>query len=311
MSEQEIVVTDSDQTHVAARESQSDTPAAAEQPKPKAAQEAPPKVEASDAADDGDDGEDTQNETGESADPGTDEPPKPKNRGVGKRIDELTKARYDAERERDYWREQAIRQQGQQPPQPGTPDPAPAAATQSDTGEPTLESCDFDPVEFQRKWYDWRRSEDKKAEAAQQRQAAFQERVAAFRAEHPDYDAVAGNPALPITQQVAEVILETEDPPAVAYYLGQNPSEAAAIAQMTPVQIARAIGKIEAKLSAPPAASDAAPPRQPAPKTVTQAPPPVTTLSGAASVRKSYEDMSQEEYEQQRRAERQAKGLRP
>lgn len=307
MSEQEIVVTDSEQNSVAARESQSDTPAAAEQPKHKAGKESPPAAEASDAAEEADDGEDTQNETGESADPGNDEPPKPKNRGVGKRIDELTKARYDAERERDHWRELAMRQQ--QPP-PGQPQPAPAAASQAESGEPTLESCDFDQAEFTRKWYAWRRAEDTKIEAAQKRQAAFQERVAAFRAQHPDYDAVAGNPALPITQQVAEVILETEDPPAVAYYLGQNPSEAAAIAQMTPVQIARAIGKIEAKLSAPPAASEA-PPRQPAPKTVTQAPPPVTTLSGAASVRKSYEDMSQEEYEQQRRAERQAKGLRP
>lgn len=309
MSEQEIVVTDSEHNSVAARESQSDTPAAAEQPKPKPAQDAPANAEASDAADGGDDGEDTQNESGESAASGTDEPSKPKNRGVGKRIDELTKARYDAERERDYWREQAMRQQqGQQQP-PSNPDPAPAAASQADTGEPTLESCDFDQAKFTREWYAWRRAEDQKIEAAQKRQAAFQEKVAAFRATHPDYDAVTGNPALPITQQVADVILDTEDPPAVAYYLGQNPSEAAAIAQMTPVQIARAIGKIEAKLSAPPAASE--PPRQPAPKTVTQAPPPVTTLTGAPAVRKSYEDMSQEEYEQARRAERQAKGLRP
>jgi hypothetical protein len=306
MSEQEIKVTDSDQTSVAARESQSDTPAAAEQPTPKAGKESPPAAEASDAADAGDDGEDTQNETGESADPGSDGQAKPKNRGVGKRIDELTKARYDAERERDHWRELAMRQQ--QPP-PGQPQPAPAAA-QAETGEPTLESCDFDQAKFTREWYAWRRAEDQKAESAQKRQAAFQERVTAFRAEHPDYDAVTGNPALPITQAMADVILETEDPPAVAYFLGQNPSEAAAIAQMTPVQIARAIGRLEAKLSAPPAASEAAP-RQPVPKTVTKAPPPVTTLTGAPAVRKSYEDMSQEEYEQARRAEREAKGLRP
>lgn len=305
MSEQEIKVTDSDQS-VAARESQSDTPAAAEQPTPKAGKESPPAAEASDAADAGDDGDDTQNETGESADPGNDGQAKPKNRGVGKRIDELTKARYDAERERDHWRELAMRQQ--QPP-PANPQPAPAAAPQ-ETGEPTLESCDFDQAKFTREWYAWRRAEDQKAEAAQKRQAVFQEKVQAFRATHPDFDTVTGNPTLPITPAMADVILDTEDPPAVAYYLGQNPSEAAAIAQMTPVQIARAIGRLEAKLSAPPAASEAAP-RQPEPKTVTRAPPPVTTLTGAPAVRKSYEDMSQEEYEQARRAEREAKGLRP
>lgn len=301
MSDEEIVVTESDHS-VAARESQKETPAAAEQPKPDAGKESPPKVEASDAAGEVDDGEDTQNESGESAASGSDEQAKPKNRGVGKRIDELTKARYDAERERDHWRELAMRQN-----QPAQPEPVLAAA--SETGEPTLESCDFDQAEFTRKWYAWRRTEDTKAEAAQKRQAAFQEKVLAFRAQHPDYDTVTGNPALPITQAVAEVILDADDPPAIAYYLGTNPHEAAAIAQMTPAQIGRAIGRIEAKLTAPPAASD--PPRQPQPKTVTQAPPPVTTLTGAASVRKSYEDMTQEEYEQARREERRAKGLNP
>ena len=33
--------------------------------------------------------------------------PKPKNRGVGKRIDELTKEKHDALREREYWQREA------------------------------------------------------------------------------------------------------------------------------------------------------------------------------------------------------------
>lgn len=308
MSDQEIVVTSSDQTSDAARESKSDTTAAPEQPKPKAGKEPEPKAEARDAADDGDDGEDTQNETGESADPGNDEPAKPKNRGVGKRIDELTKARYDAERERDHWRELAMRQNQPQKEPQKEPD-APAAAPDDDP-EPTLESCDYDDSRRMREWYEWRRRQDKKVETKQAQAQKFAEREAAFRAEHPDYDAVARNPAVPITQQVAEIIIETDDPPAIAYYLGQNIAEAAAIAQMTPHQIGRAIGRIEAKLSAPPAAE--ATPRQPAPKTVTQAPPPVTTLSGSPAINKSLQDAAtQEEYEQMRRDQRKAKGLRP
>ena len=251
------------------------------------------------AGGEGAEAEGTQN-TEESADSEQDgAKAKPRNRGVGKRIDELTKEKYDAQRERDYWREMAMKGQPEQKPQP-------AQAAEREPEEPTLESCDFDQARFQREWYSYQRTQEKKQEAAQARQQTFAEREAAFRAEHPDYDAVARNPALPITQQVAEVILETDDPPAIAYYLGQNPEEAAAIAQMTPHQIGRAIGRIEAKLSAPPA-SDAS--RQPAPKTVTRAPGPVTTLSGAPAVKKTYEGMSMKEYDEARKKERAAKGL--
>lgn len=227
--------------------------------------------------------------------------------GVHQRIDELTKEKHDArraaedaQRERDHWREQALRaqQSGQQPQS--------VQAAEAEIGEPTLESCDFDQARFQREWYSYQRTQEKKQEAEQKRQQAFAEKESAFRAEHPDYDTVVRNPTLPITQQVAEVILDTDDPPAIAYYLGQNPEEAAAIAQMTPHQIGRAIGRIEAKLSAPPA-SDA--PRQPEPKAVTKAPAPVTTLSGSPAVKKSYDELSPKEYDEQRRKERAAKGL--
>ena len=250
-------------------------------------------------SDDGDEGG-SQNE-GESADPGSNEPAKPKNRGVGKRIDELTKARHDAERDRDYWREQAVKLQA---PQQETPN----RSQRSESDEPTLESCDFDQAEFQRKWYSWRRDADTKAEAAQAKQRSFHDAEAKFRAEHPDYDAVSKNPALPITPQVAEVILDSDNPPAVAYYLGQNPHEAAEIAQMTPHQIGRAIGRIEAKLTAPVVAPAVA---QPEPKTVSKAPAPVTNLSGSPAVHKSLADMSMREYDAQRRKDRLAKGLSP
>lgn len=251
-----------------------------------------------------------QNNTEASAPPESGDAPAQqagKKPGVHQRIDELTKEKHDArraaedaQRERDHWREQALRaqQSGQQT--------QPAQAAETEAGEPTLESCDFDQAKFQREWYSYQRNQEKKQEAVQKRQQAFAEKESAFRAEHPDYDAVVRNPTLPITQQVAEVILDTDDPPAIAYYLGQNPEEAAAIAQMTPHQIGRAIGRIEAKLSAPPA-SEA--PRQPEPKTVTKAPAPVTTLSGSPAVKKSYDDMSPKEYDAQRRKERAEKGL--
>ena len=141
---------------------------------------------------------------------------------------------------------------------------------------------------------------------AQERQRSFAEKETAFAAEHPDYEAVAKAPHVPITQAVAEEILQSDNPPAVAYYLGSHLDEAAAIAQMSPAQISRAIGRIEGRLSAP-ASSEA--PRQIEPKTVSRAPAPVTTLSGAPAVKKSYTDMSMREYDAARKKERAAKGL--
>lgn len=257
--------------------------------------------------------EETQNASGESATPDDDEHAKPKSKGVGKRIDELTKARYDAERERDYWREQAMRQQGNDPDKASeqareqTP-----RSTSDDDEEPTLESCDFDQAELMRKWYAWRRRQDDKVAAQQSRHREFQEKEAAFRAAHPDYDELTRDPTLPITKAVAELIIETDNPPAVAYYLAQHRDEVEALAQMTPAQAGRAIGRIEAKLSEPaPVADVVETTRQPEPRTVTKAPPPVTTLSGAPAVKKAVDDMSMTEYEAHRRAERKAKGLIP
>lgn len=289
---------------IAAREARK---AAAEPQK----QEAAPPAAADAGEDEQGEPADTQNQPGESADPDSgDAPAKPRKKpGVHQRIDELTKARYDAEREAQYWREQAMRQKPQQQPaEPGT-SPAPAAAP-AETDEPTLESCDFDVAEFNRRHYQWLREQERKQEQAQQRQRTLAERVEAFRAEHPDYDQVAHNPQVPITKAMAEEIIETDNPPAIAYYLGQNPQEAAQIAQMSERAMARAIGRIEAKLSAQ-AAPSPTPPAQPTPKTVTRAPAPVTTLSGGApAVTKSPDQMTQREYEQWRREQRAAKGLR-
>lgn len=265
---------------------------------PNAAKATEPKVEAKPEAGD------PQNQPEESAD--SDETdaqgqPAKKNRGVGKRIDELTKEKYDALRERDHWREMAMK--GQKP----EPESQPAQMASTDPNEPTLESCDFDVSKFNKAWYAWQRAQERQQEQAAQRHRKFMDSETAFRAEHPDYDAVAKNPELPITAAMAEVIADTDNPPALAYYLGQNPQEAAAIAQMDERAMGRAIGRIEARLSAPPAPSTT--PRQPEPKPVTPFTP-VTTLSGAPAVVKSYEDMSQREYEEQRRRDRQARGLR-
>ncbi|WP_337053998.1 hypothetical protein [Pseudoxanthomonas sp. USHLN014] len=228
-----------------------------------------------------------------------------KNKGVGKRIDELTKAREDAKRERDYWREQALRNQ--------QPAPTQQRDEQAVDDEPKPEDFEFDLGKYNRAWYEWRKGQDdkasaaaKKQEAERERQRKFQESAVAFVESNPDFHEVISNPLLPISVEMAEVISEADNPAAVAYYLGKNPQEAQRIAEMSPAGIGRAIGRIEASLSTP--APEA--PRQPTPKTVTKAPPPVTTLSGSPAVVKSLDDMSMAEYDAARRKERLSRGLR-
>lgn len=203
-------------------------------------------------------------------------PGKPKNKGVGKRINELTKEKHDALRERDYWREQAMAtQKGGQP----APTDAPQAqAAEQDNGEPRIEDFEFDVTKFNRAHYQWLRDQDRRQEQASQRLTTLRDRESAFEAEHPDYRERVYSPTVPITQGMAEAMLGTDNAPAVAYHLATHLDEAAAIAALSPIQQAIAIGRIDARLSAPPAP---AAPSAPLPKKTTNAPPPPKTVSGA------------------------------
>ena len=253
------------------------------------------------------------NNSVESAPPeNEDAKPAGKKPGVHNRIGELTKEKHDAkreaeaaQREAEYWRQQALKAAEQ------NPEPTQADAP---TGEPTREQFDYDDAQYMKAWYKWQRDQEraeetrtKQAEEAQKRHKTFQEREQAFAAAHPDYEEVAKAEHVPITKEMAEAIIESDDAPAIAYYLGQNLEEASAIAAMSPIAAARAIGRIEAKLSAKPSVPDPITPT----KTVTRAPEPVTTLSGSPAVTKSYDDMSMEEYDATRKKERAAKGLPP
>lgn len=256
--------------------------------------------------------QDGNNSVGSAPSENEDAKPAGKKPGVHNRIGELTKEKHDERREKEaalreaeYWRQQALKA-AEQKPEP----------TQADepTGEPTLEQFDFDTGKFMKALYKWEREQEKveeskrkQTEEAQKRQKTFQEREQAFAAAHPDYEEVAKAEHVPITKEMAEAIIESDDAPAIAYYLGQNLEEASAIAQMSPIAAARAIGRIEAKLSAKPSVPA---PITPA-KTVTRAPEPVTTLSGSPAVTQSYDDMSMAEYDAARKKERAAKGLRP
>ena len=89
---------------------------------------------------------------------------------------------------------------------------------------------------------------------------------------YDDFEQVAYNPKLSITNVMAETIQSSDIGPELAYYLGSNPKDAERISRMTPLGQAKEIGKIEAKLASDPPV-----------KRTTSAPAPISPVSARTS----------------------------
>lgn len=97
---------------------------------------------------------------------------------------------------------------------------------------------------------------------------AYHEREEEARGKYDDFEQVAYNPKLPITNVMAETIQASEIGPDVAYYLGSNPKEAERISKLSPLLQAKEIGKLEVKLT-----------NEPPVKKTTSAPAPITPVT--------------------------------
>ena len=100
---------------------------------------------------------------------------------------------------------------------------------------------------------------------------AYHDKEEEVRGKYDDFDQVAYNPQLPITDVMAETIRASEIGPELAYHLGSNPKEAERIARLSPFLQAKEIGKIEAKLAS-----------EPPQKKTTSAPEPIRPVSARA-----------------------------
>jgi len=231
--------------------------------------------EAVDTALDADAGSDTAADVTNADDTAT-----PKKSGAERRIDELTRKRYDAEREAAYWRDLALKATP-----PAQPEPTSATAP---NGPPTLEQFGWDEAKYSAAVIDYAKAEAKAAalealredrQRAQQTtgRAAFEARQAEFAASVPDYHAKVTDPTLPISSAMAEVIVESDRGPALALYLAEHRAEAEVISKLSPIQAARALGRIEARMDAP--ADVPAPVAKPVP--VSKAPPPPPRIEAA------------------------------
>lgn len=205
-----------------------------------------------------------------------------KSKGVQKRIDELTA----------HWRNEQRRAERLEEMLAGLVAPKTAEAPAAPQGKPTLEQFEYDQERYLDALADWKLSEREKAaeakrkeaeakESAAKRTKTFAEREAAYAAEREDYITLARDPTLPVSEPMAQAILEAEEGPAILYYLGQHRDEAAQIAQMTPYAASVAMGKIAARLTAPPP--------KPEPE-ISAAPPPAPTVKPTAPAPKGLSD---------------------
>ena len=149
---------------------------------------------------------------------------------VGKRL---------AREQRKWEREQAQRFAEQQARQPVAPPPAPD---------------DFENAQIYAEALAERRAQEMLAqrEAAKQQAAildGYRDREEEARDRYEDFEQVAYNPNLPVTDIMAQAIQASDIGPEVIYHLGSNPKEARRIANLSPVLQAKEIGKIEAKLA--------------------------------------------------------------
>jgi hypothetical protein len=212
-------------------------------------------------------------------------------KGVQPRIDELTRARREAEREASYWR--GIAQQGQ------AQQSAPAAPI-----KPTPDKYD-DYGDYVEALTDWkteqavakRMEQDSTRKVAETRSQTFAERQVATRAVLPDYDAVVGASETPIANHVGEALMESDRGPELAYHFAKNPDVLQNLNGMTPMQAAREIGKLEATLSIKTA------PVVPSKKLSTTPAPASTTVTQGRASQPVLATASMDEYMAQRKSQ--------
>jgi len=206
----------------------------------------------------------TEDEPTEPSDSSTENEEPEKNR-VQERIDELTKARREAEREKEYWREMAMKSEKSEQTPVKAPEPVEVK---------TLEDFDFDERAYTSYIFEQARNEavqaakhalqeDNTSREAQTRQREFQAKEKEYAKEMPDYMQVTRDTSLPLTKEMVDIASSSDQGPAILYHLAKNPDISEMIAGLPPLIAAREMGKIEAKLSKEAKSTSKAPPPPP------------------------------------------------
>lgn len=217
--------------------------------------------------------------------------------GFQTRIDELTRARREAEREAEYWR---VRAQGTDTAKPPAQDAA--------KSEPPVRENFRTQEEYEDARVDFKveqRLNREKAETAQLQQVnektnTWVSKLEEARKATPDYDTVMNNAELPVANHVAELLFEHDKGAEIAYHFAKNPADLTKINEMGATKAAFRIAEIATSLKGSAPASDPVP--TPAKKT-TSAPPPARTIGQGRSTTPQLADLSMDDYVKQRKAQ--------
>lgn len=189
--------------------------------------------------------------------------------GVQDRINTLTRKRREAERREAYWRGKAE----------ATPAPAPASTPAAAPKAEDLNPDDFDTnADYLKAFAKTARTEaraeitrDQEQKRTADSQAKIQTSYSKGRETYDDFDDVALDPSVPISQNMFDAAVG-DNLDKILYHLGSNTGEAARIAALPPTQQVKEVGILEAKLKAEPPA-----------KTTTNAPAPPSIVGSGAS----------------------------
>lgn len=245
---------------------------------------------------------DSENESDDALDSDKDKPRK--KGGFQRRIDKLNSRISDKDKEVEYWKAQALKD---------------ASAEKKSSFESNAVSTEGKPIadnfdthaEYVEALTDWKteqkfKEREQKAEKAnlqserQKLVTAYNERAKSFAEKNDDYfDVIEAVDDIPLPTTLQEIILSSENSAELTYELAKNREELARICKLSPLAVAREIGRIEARLL------KASENKTVEPKKITSAPTPIETVGKGSSgaIRKSISDpeIPFKEYERIRR----------
>lgn len=250
----------------------------------------------------------------EGQDPGEDPAAARKENPVQKRIDEITRQKYEAQREADYWRgvaegriprEEAPAGHKPQAPSveeiPGLP-PKPIYDDRYD-GDYDAYVEDLAAWRFHRERLitEQEQAETRERETFDGLLSEHNARMEHLRQAKPDFDEVVATANVRIHNAIVPEIIGSEKSAEIMYYLATNPEAAARLNSLPVNQQLREIGRIEERLTPKEA------PTPPPVKRVSQAPAPVSPVGSRETVAKNPDDMPMDEwvaYERERMKKR-------
>lgn len=197
--------------------------------------------------------------------------------GVKKRIDKVTRQKYEAIAESNRLKAEIEQLRAQIAPKQEAPD-----ISEFDTLDDYVEAVAEYKLNQKTQTAQSQQAQQTQAQAVAQDWVAKVDKV---RSVAPDFDAVFNNVAsIEFAPMALEAVAQHPKGAEIAYMLGKDVGEAYRIAALPPSQQLMAIGEIAARTNVP------------KPKTVSTAPAPVKPVGSSSGGKKSINEMSDKEY---------------